>query len=35
MSDAKTAWKNAEHFYSWGLPGGDFATRSGARMYRK
>jgi hypothetical protein len=24
-----------EHFYSWGLPGGNFEPRSGARVYRK
>ncbi len=25
---------SVEHFYAWGMPGGDFAPRSGARMYR-
>ncbi len=24
-----------EHFYSWGLPGGDFEPRSGSKMLRK
>jgi hypothetical protein len=26
--------KSLEHFYSWGLPGGDFQKRSGSRMKR-
>jgi hypothetical protein len=27
--------KSIEHFYSWGLPGGNFEPRSGSRMYKK
>lgn len=27
--------KSIEHFYSWGLPGGEFEPRSGSRMYGK
>jgi hypothetical protein len=27
--------KSIAHFYSWGLPGGNFEPRSGSRMYKK
>ncbi len=27
--------KSIEHFYSWGMPGGNFEPRSGSRMYKK
>lgn len=27
--------QSIEHFYSWGMPGGDFEPRSGSRMYKR